>query len=190
MVCGLIQGRCLDLKILNKKISDLKEYKNNPRINDDAVEYVKKSIEEFGYKVPIVIDKNNVIIAGHTRLKALKELGIKNVECVIADDLTPEQANAFRLADNKVSEASSWDWDKLDEELKKITDIDMEEFDFNLEDNFIDEMYDNFSKDKVTDDRVSITFVFNKEDGKVINDYIKENGKEELTKKIIEEVNK
>lgn len=126
-------GRCLILKILNKKISDLKEYENNPRINDDAVEYVKKSIEEFGYKVPIVIDKNNVIIAGHTRLKALKELGVKNVDCVIADDLSEEQVKAFRLADNKVSEASSWDWDKLGEELNTIPDIDMSEFGFDLD---------------------------------------------------------
>lgn len=126
-------GRCLILKILNKKISDLKEYENNPRINDDAVEYVKKSIEEFGYKVPIVIDKNNVIIAGHTRLKALKELGVKNVDCVIADDLSEKQVKAFRLADNKVSEASSWDWDKLGEELNTIPDIDMSEFGFDLD---------------------------------------------------------
>ena len=92
------------MNIVNFKIEDLIPYENNPRINDDAVEYVKNSIKEFGFKVPIVIDKNNVIVAGHTRYKACKELGIKEIPCIVADDLTDEQVKAFRLADNKVSE--------------------------------------------------------------------------------------
>ena len=120
------------MQIVYKKVNELIPYENNPRINDEAVEYVKNSIKEFGFKVPIVIDKNNVIIAGHTRLKASLELRLKEVPCIIADDLSEEQIKAFRLADNKVSEKSQWDFDKLDKELDSILDIDMSLFDFNI----------------------------------------------------------
>lgn len=120
------------MKIINKKVDELIPYENNPRLNDEAVEYVKNSIKEFGFKVPIVIDKDNVIVAGHTRLKASLELGFKEVPCIIADDLSEEQIKAFRLADNKVSEKSMWDFDKLDKELDSILDIDMSLFDFNI----------------------------------------------------------
>ena len=122
------------MQIVYKKVNELIPYENNPRINDEAVEYVKNSIKEFGFKVPIVIYKNNVIIAGHTRLKASLQLGLKEVPCIIADDLSEEQIKAFRLADNKVSEKSMWDFDKLDEELDSILDIDMSLFDFNSSD--------------------------------------------------------
>ena len=122
------------MEIIYKNIDELIPYENNPRINDEAVEYVKNSIKEFGFKVPVVIDKDNVIIAGHTRIKASKELGIKDIPCIIADDLTEEQVKAFRLADNKVSEKSMWDYTKLDEELDSILDIDMNLFDFAIDD--------------------------------------------------------
>lgn len=96
------------------------------------MEKVKESIKEFGFKVPIVIDKHNIIIAGHTRVKAAKELGIKKIPCIIADDLSSEQIKAFRLADNKVSEYSSWDEDKLYVELMelKVVDFNIETFGF------------------------------------------------------------
>lgn len=120
------------MEIIYKNIDELIPYENNPRLNDEAVEYVKNSIKEFGFKVPVVIDKDNVIIAGHTRIKASKELRIKDIPCIIADDLTKEQIKAFRLADNKVAEKSMWDYTKLDEELDSILDIDMSMFDFNI----------------------------------------------------------
>ena len=120
------------MQIVYKKVNELIPYENNPRINDEAVEYVKNSIKEFGFKVPIVVDKNNIIIAGHTRLKASLELGLKEVPCIIADDLSEKQIKAFRLADNKVSEKSQWDFSKLDEELDSILDIDMSLFDFDI----------------------------------------------------------
>lgn len=107
------------------KLKDIKPYGKNPRKNDDAVPYVAESIKQFGFKVPIVIDKNNVIVAGHTRYKAAKKLGFKSVPCIIADDLTDEQIKAFRLADNKVSEKAEWDLDLLDSEIEEIFDIDM-----------------------------------------------------------------
>lgn len=117
------------MEIVNKKIEELIPYENNPRFNDDAVEYVAKSIKEFGFKVPIIIDKNNVIVAGHTRYKASLELGLEEVPTIVADDLTEEQVKAFRLADNKVSEKSSWNFELLDEELEDL-DINMEGFGF------------------------------------------------------------
>lgn len=94
------------MNVMNVSIKDLKPYKNNPRINDMAVESVRNSIQAFGFKVPLVIDKDNIIVCGHTRLKAAKELGLSEVPCVMADDLDEEQIKAFRLADNKVSELS------------------------------------------------------------------------------------
>ena len=131
------------MQIVYKKANELIPYENNPRINDEAVEYVKNSIKEFGFKVPIVIDKNNVIVAGHTRLKASLELGLKEVPCIIADDLTEEQVKAFRLADNKVAEKSMWDYSKLDEELDSILDIDMSMFDFeNIEETNLDDFFE------------------------------------------------
>lgn len=122
------------MNIIQKRLEDLVPYKNNPRNNDEAVSYVAESIKEFGFKVPIIVDKNNVIVAGHTRYKASKKLGINEVPCLVADDLTEEQIKAFRLADNKVSEIATWDFDKLELELSDL-DLDMELFGFeSLED--------------------------------------------------------
>ena len=121
------------MKIQNYKTDELVPYEHNPRINDNAVDLVANSIREFGFKQPIVIDRNRVIIAGHTRWKAAKELGLKEVPCIMADDLTPSQVKAYRLADNKVAEASEWDYDLLEEELEGILDIDMSDFGFDTE---------------------------------------------------------
>ena len=126
------------MNIIYKKIDEVIPYEKNPRKNDEAVKYVAESIKQFGFKVPIIIDSNNVIIAGHTRLKASKKLGYKEVPCIIADDLTPEQIKAFRLADNKVGEMAEWDLDLLDEELEDIIDLNMEDFGFDLNIGFED----------------------------------------------------
>ena len=114
------------------KLKDIKPYEKNPRKNDDAGPYVAESIKQFGFKVPIVIGKDNVIVCGHTRYKAAQKLGLKTVPCVIADDLTEEQIKAYRLADNKVSELAEWNIDLLGEELDEIFDIDMSDFGFDL----------------------------------------------------------
>ncbi len=113
----------MELKIEYKPISELKSYKNNPRKNDGAVEIVKKSIQEFGFKVPIIIDKNNEIIAGHTRVKAAKELNITEVPTIKASDLTPEQVKAFRIMDNRSQEFSFWDEDLLQQELAELKEL-------------------------------------------------------------------
>ena len=122
----------IEMEIIYKKTEELKEYENNPRNNEEAVDYVANSIKEFGFKNPIILSKDNVIIAGHTRLKAAKKLGIKEVPCIMADDLTDEQVKAFRLADNKVGEIAEWDLELLDLELIDI-DLDMTEFGFEFE---------------------------------------------------------
>lgn len=118
------------MEILELKLSELKPYEKNPRNNEVAIEYVAESIKQFGFKVPIVIDKDNVIIAGHTRYKAAESLRLDKVPCIKADDLTEEQVKAFRLADNKVSEFSTWDFDLLNEELNGILDINMDNLGF------------------------------------------------------------
>ena len=112
------------MKVQNVKIEKLVPYENNPRNNDGAVEYVKNSIKQFGFKVPIVIDKDNVIVAGHTRYRAAIELELKEVPVIVADDLTPEQIKAFRLADNKTAEKASWDYTKLGKEIEDLMAID------------------------------------------------------------------
>ena len=108
----------VDLKIEYLPVTALKPYERNPRKVDRAVDYVANSIREFGFKVPIVVDRQNVIVCGHVRYKAAKKLKLESVPVIVADDLTEEQVNAFRLIDNKTQELSSWNFSKLIEELE------------------------------------------------------------------------
>lgn len=122
----------MDSQIVMRKVAELKPYKNNPRKNDKAVDAVAASIKAFGFKQPIVIDVNDEVIAGDTRLKAAKKNGMDEVPCVMADDLTPEQVKAYRLADNKVGELAEWDWDLLAGEMHDLATVDMMKFGFEL----------------------------------------------------------
>lgn len=143
------------MKITERKIGDIKPYERNPRKNDEAVKYVAESIKQFGFKVPIVIDKDNVIVAGHTRYKAGIKLGLKEVPCIVADDLTPDQIKAYRLADNKVAEKSEWDFDLLNTELEDILNFNMEDFgfEFEIEEDESNELEDDgFDVDKEIED--------------------------------------
>ena len=168
------------MQIVYKKIEELKPYENNPRKNDEAVEYVKNSIKEFGFKVPIVIDEGGVIIAGHTRYKASMELGLNEVPCIIADDLNEEQIKAFRLADNKVSEKAEWDFNMLGEELAEL-DIDMEQFGFDEIEIDPDELGTNFElNDSEKSNMEQITFTLTTEQMEIVKNAI-ELGKEEIT---------
>ena len=117
------------------KIGDVKPYEKNPRRNDSAVDAVAASIQEFGWKQPIVVDKDGIIIAGHTRYKAAKKLRMKDVPVVVADDLTEEQVKAYRLADNKTADLSEWDEELLGSELFDLSDFDMAQFGFMDEEN-------------------------------------------------------
>ena len=137
------------MNIINKDINDLIPYVNNPRKNDKAVDAVASSIKNFGFKVPIIIDAQNEIVAGHTRLKAAIKLNYKEVPCIVADDLTPAQIKAYRIADNKVSEFAEWDMDLLKIELEGLTDFtgfDINDSIFNnevVEDDFEPEIPEN-----------------------------------------------
>ena len=133
------------MNVIEKAVGELIPYENNPRHNEAAVEKVAESIKAFGFKVPIIIDKDNVIVAGHTRLKAAELLGLETVPTIVADDLTEEQIKAFRLADNKTSEFSEWDFLALQQELEDISEIDMSLFGF-------EEMQEQLTKDKEAPD--------------------------------------
>lgn len=132
------------MKIVHKSIDELIPYENNPRINDHAVEAVANSIKEFGFKNPVIVDKNNIIIAGHTRVKAAEELGIDKIPVIYADDLSDEQVKAFRLADNKTAELADWDFSLLDAELEELSKLD---FDFEMS----DFGFENSSQEKIFD---------------------------------------
>lgn len=133
------------METITKKVSELIPYVNNPRNNDDAVDAVANSIKNFGFKVPIVVDSNNEVINGHTRLKAAKKLGLETVPVIVADDLTLEQIKAFRLADNKVGEIATWDENALAVELEELKnlDFDMSEFEFEMDEPQIQEKDEN-----------------------------------------------
>jgi len=108
------------MKIVNLPISQIVPYANNPRSNDGAVPYVADSIQEYGFRVPILIDRNHVIIAGHTRYKAAIKLGMTELPCIIADELTPAQVKAYRLMDNKAAEKSKWNEELLAQEFEAL----------------------------------------------------------------------
>lgn len=150
------------LDIVYVSMDEITPYENNPRMNDGAVESVAKSISEFGFKVPIVLDKDYVIVCGHTRYKAAKQLGLTEVPCVIAADLTPKQVKAFRLADNRVSDNSIWDNKKLLEELDDLDDIFTG---FELSDVF-DNTLDEKDNSALDDNEYGVTYevVFRSED--------------------------
>lgn len=126
------------MEVLQRPIREITPYENNPRNNDSAVDAVAASIREFGWQQPIVVDKDGVIIAGHTRYKAARKLGLAEVPVVVADKLTEEQIKAYRLADNKSGELADWDFSALEEELAGIAEIDMSQFGFDSLDDIKD----------------------------------------------------
>ncbi|MCC0744879.1 ParB N-terminal domain-containing protein [Clostridioides sp. ZZV14-6044] len=119
-------------EVIYLNLEDIKPYENNPRNNHDAVEKVVNSIKEFGFNNPITVDKDYVIVTGHTRYEASKILNLKQVPCLVLKDLTEEEIRGYRLADNKTSEFSDWEFDKLTKELAEIENIDMSNFGFNV----------------------------------------------------------
>lgn len=109
------------MKIVDVPTKSLKPYKNNPRDNDSAVEDVANSINEYGFQQPIVVDKNKIVIIGHTRLKAALKLGLPVVPAIVATDLSAKKVKELRIADNVTGEAASWDIDKLFSELSVVS---------------------------------------------------------------------
>ena len=123
----------MNQQVQYQDISQIHPYENNPRNNEAAIEPVAQSIKSFGFRVPILIDRKGTIIAGHTRYEAAKRLGMDKVPCILVDDLTDAQIRAYRIADNKVSEASSWNDDVLRAEMDalKALDVDLSSTGFN-----------------------------------------------------------
>ena len=118
------------MKIIEKKLDEIQPYDNNPRKNEKAVDAVAASIRELGFRVPILLDKNGVIIAGHTRLKAAQKLKLEKVPCIILDKITDDEARQLRIVDNKTQELAKWDFSALADELEEIKGIDMDAFGF------------------------------------------------------------
>lgn len=138
------------MNIKEIKISELHAYTNNAKTHDEKqIGMIAESIKQFGFRQPLVIDKNNEIVVGHGRYFAAKKLGLLTVPCEYADDLTDDQIKAYRLADNKLNE-SPWDFDLVDAELASISDefdLDMSAFGFNINDEFADIKADDFGED-------------------------------------------
>ena len=166
-------------------VSEVRPYEKNPRKNSEAVKYVKASIDKFGFKQPIVIDSNRVIICGHTRLEAAKSLGMAEVPCIVADDLTDAQVKALRLADNKVAEFSEWEMNLLGGELgelAEISDIDMGDFGFADDGINSDDFNDEFSlPDGEKSNITQWTLTFAEEQKAFIESALKEVGEPEET---------
>lgn len=179
------------MKIIEKNIDELVPYENNARINDRAVDAVANSISDFGFKVPVIIDKNNVLVAGHTRVKAAKKLGLTKVPCIVADDLDDEQIKAFRLIDNKTSELAEWDFEKLAEEIKNI-EMDLSGFDWGINEDdisYIDQLLndeDCMSNQKsLQRDTFNVTFEFPNAESNLVLGYIKQNGKANIVNQVV-----
>lgn len=162
-------------------ISDVKPYENNPRDNDGAVEATAKSIKEFGWQQPIVVDKDMVVIAGHTRLKAAKKLGFSKVPVVVADGLTEAQVKAYRLADNKVSETSIWDNKKLLQELDELDKLSEDVFTGFESSDYFEDVLDESDNEPIQENDSGVTYKLtfttqNKEVLEQVQQYINEVG--------------
>lgn len=115
------------MELIDIPVDEIIPYENNPRKNDDAVDAVAESIRQCEYISPIIVDENYVVLAGHTRLKALKKLGYESAPCVVKNGLAEEQKRKYRLLDNKTGELSTWEFDLLRTELEGL---DFSDFDF------------------------------------------------------------
>lgn len=146
------------MNIINVSIDKIKPYENNPRDNDNAVDGVAKSIKAYGWQQPIVVDKDNVIIVGHTRYRAAKKLGMKTVPVLVADKLNEQQVKAYRLADNKTGENAIWDNKKL---LKELESLDEKIYTGFKESSIFSEVLDESDKSPVLENDKGITYSMN-----------------------------
>lgn len=175
----------MDIKMV--KIDDIVPYENNPRHNADAIEPVKESIRQFGFKVPMILDKENVIVAGHTRYEAAKALGMTEVPVIYADDLSEEQVRKFRLVDNKTAEFAEWDFAKLEEEL---AELDFGDFDFGFSDkeyDYLDALEEKFGTqgEESDSDFTVVSITFDKADGEEVRSYIKRNDQDGIVNAVL-----
>lgn len=165
---GVAVGSDEQLKIEYLSTDALIPYARNPRKNDHAVDSVAASIKEFGFKVPIVVDAEGVIVTGHTRVKAAKKLGMGKVPAIRAGDLSKEQIKAFRILDNKVAEKSEWDPELLPLELAEIT-IDLAPFDVEFEEEIQPNIIDQVSlPDGAGNNLQAMSFIVSNEQAETI----------------------
>lgn len=148
-----------NIETIKLKLTDIQEYANNPRKNDEAVKYVAESIKQCGYIAPIIVDESYVILAGHTRLKALKRLGYKECECIIRTGLTEEQKKKYRILDNKTNEFAQWDYEKLEIELQTL-DFDGIDIDWGLPEEEKDIEEDNYEPIEVEEPKAKYGDVY------------------------------
>lgn len=135
------------MNIVDISPEELVFYENNPRDNDEAVPIIANSIERFGFKVPVMIDSNKVIICGHTRVKAALNLGLETVPCIIEDEMSEEDIRAFRIVENKTHELSFWDSSLLRQEMDALDEIEWEDFGFDEVQGLSDEEMQQFFAD-------------------------------------------
>ena len=140
------------VKVVMRKLENLRPYAGNPRQNDNAVAAVAESIRQFGWQQPIVVDKDDIIVVGHTRFKAAQRLGLKTVPVIKAENLTEEEARAYRLADNRLAELAQWDFEKLGEELDKLDSFEFDSFGFDFSFMEYDEKLDDNLAEYYEDD--------------------------------------
>ncbi len=139
------------MQITTMKIADIRPYDKNPRINDGAVEAVANSIREFGWRSPIVVDRDFVIVCGHTRYKAAQSLGLEEVPVHVADNLTPEQIRAYRIADNKTAEIAEWNYELLPLEIKELQNVDFDLSLLGFDTDELDKLLNGEMEDTVAD---------------------------------------
>ncbi len=178
------------MNIIDKPISELKPYVNNPKIHTEKqIQQIMKSIElTHGLRQPIVIDADNVVVCGHGRLLAAQRLGMVSVPCELVDDLTEDEIAAYRLIDNEIAKGET-DWDLFNEELDKIADVDISDFDLDIPDSFsIDDIEDFGGYDKNDDDReyFNKTFTFPIDKKKAIISYLSKH-QNDVIERIIKE---
>ena len=177
------------MEIIRIPISEIAEYENNPRRNDDAVQAVVESIRQCGYCSPIIVDEDYIILAGHTRYKAVVQLGWTEVPCVVITGMTDEQKRKFRLLDNKTGELAEWDFEMLAAELEGLDFEDFNfDFDYSDDDNvdYIDElMRSGVGSTKNNDKKwFSSTFTFDIAEKPAFDKFVAERGKDTLTRMI------
>lgn len=178
------------MNIVEKPITDLKAYENNPRIHTEKqIQQIMKSITlTHGLRQPIVIDADNVVVCGHGRPLAAQRLGMVSVPCELVDDLTEDEIRAYRVIDNLIAESDT-DWEKLNEELDKIEDVDIDDFDLDIPETFsVDDIQDFGGYDKNDDDRefFNKTFTFPIDKKKAIISYLSKH-QNDVIERIIKE---
>lgn len=180
----------MNKQYLRLPIDELIPYENNPRINDEAAESVAKSIEQCGYIAPIITDEDMVILGGHTRVKAMKQLGIKECDVLVVSGLTDEQKRKYRLLDNKTAELADWDFEKLEQELDGL---DLDDFDFGIVDiDYINELMESGMRkaEEVENNHFAVTFTFNRDFKDSYDNFVDLYGKEAVMEMIIKGVKK